>query len=105
MKKYYQTWVQKEQKNNEIYRNNMMLTLSGGVLSQSMMGEKYIISKTPLKDGYQLIDKKGELLLYENELALPIIYATKDSLSKEEYQNLEYPKNVIAALEQEQMLK
>lgn len=95
--KYYQTWVQREQKNNEIYRNNMMLTLSGGVLSQSMMGEKHIISKTPLKDGYQLIDKKGELLLYENELALPIIYATKDSLSKEEYQNLEYPKNVIAA--------
>ena len=95
--KYYQNWVQNQQKNNEIYRNNMMLTLSGGILSESMMGEKYIIAKTPLKDGYQLIDKKGDLLLYENELALPIIYATKDSLSKEEYKNLEYPKNVIAA--------
>lgn len=56
--KYYQNWVQNQQKNNEIYRNNMMLTLSGGILSESMMGEKYIIAKTPLKDGYQLIDKK-----------------------------------------------
>ena len=94
--KAYQNWVQKMQKNNEIYRNNMMLTLSGGILSESMMGEKYMITNTSLKDGYQLLDKKGNLMLYENELALPIIYATKDGLSKEEYKNLEYPKNVIA---------
>ena len=92
----YQTWVQQEQKTNQIYRNNMMLTLAGNPISEAMMGEKYVITTHKLNDGYQLIDKKGKLYLYENEFALPIIYASKDVLTEKEVNKLQYPGNVIA---------
>lgn len=94
--KEYQTWVQKEQKSNQAYRNNMILTLVGNPISEAMMGEKYIITTHKLHDSYQLIDKKGKLYLYENELALPIIYASKDTLTEKEVNKLQYPKNLIA---------
>lgn len=92
----YQTWVQQEQKTNQIYRNNMMLTLAGNPISEAMMGEKYVVTTHKLNDGYQLTDKKGNLYLYENEFALPIIYASKDVLTEREVNKLQYPENVIA---------
>lgn len=94
--KEYQTWAQRKQKNNQIYRNNMMLTLAGNPISEAMMGEKYIVTTHKLKDGYELIDKKGKLYLYENEFALPIIYASKGTLTRKEINELPYPENVIA---------
>lgn len=94
--KEYQTWVQQKQKNNQIYRNNMMLTLAGNPISEAMMGEKYIVTTNKLKDGYELVDKKGKLYLYENEFALPIIYASKGTLTRKEINELPYPENVIA---------
>lgn len=92
----YQTWVQQEQKSNQIYRNNMMLSLAGNPIAEAMMGEKYIVSAHKLNGGYKLIDKKGKLYLYENEFALPVIYASKVELTEKEVQKLQYPENVIA---------
>lgn len=97
----YQLWVQKEIKNNQNYRNNMMLTLAGNPISEAIMGEKYIISNQKLDSGYTLADKTKQLYLYENELALPIIYATNKSLSEKEYEKLEYPENIIATYNKE----
>lgn len=92
----YQEWLHKKQKNNQIYRNNMMLSLSGNILSEALMSEKYTITTDKRKEGYKLINKKGNLYLYKNELALPIIYTTKNDITEDEYNQLEYPENVIA---------
>ena len=97
----FQMWVQKEIKNNQNYRNNMMLTLAGNPISEAIMGEKYVISNQKLDSGYTLVDKTKQLYLYKNELALPIIYATNTSLSEKEYKKLEYPKNIIATYNKE----
>ena len=95
--KEYQDWIKKVQKNNQYYRNNMMLTLSGNILSESMMGEKYKITLFNQEKGYRLLEEKGKIKLYENEYALPIFYATETKIEKEEYQALSYPYNVIAS--------
>ena len=93
----YQKWLRNKQKNNQMYRNNMMTSIEGNILSEAIMGEKYIITDKTLNDGYQLKAKKGSLKLYENEFYLPILYATKDNLSNQEYKNLTYPMSVIAS--------
>lgn len=93
----YQNWIRKRQKNNQIYRNNMMMSISGDILSEAMMGEKYVITDKVLKGGYHFIGKKGKLRLYENELALPVFYATKNNISRSEYNSLTYPQTIIAS--------
>ena len=99
--KKFQMWLQKEIKNNQIYRNNMMLTLAGNPISEAIMGEKYIVSNKKIDSGYTLVDKTDRLYLYKNELALPIIYATNKKLSEKEYKKVEYPKNLIATYTKE----
>lgn len=93
----YQKWIKNIQKNNQAYRNNMMTTLSGNILSEGMMGEKYVISIKKLEGGYKLIKKQNNLRLYENEFALPIIYATENELTKKSYKTLMYPMTVISS--------
>lgn len=95
--KEYQNWIKKEQKNNQYYRNSMMLALSGDILSESIMGEKYKITLNGQGAGYRLLQEEGKLKLYENEYALPVFYATETTVEKEEYKNLFYPYNVIAS--------
>lgn len=94
--KDYVDWLIKRQKTNLMYRNNMMITLSGDILTQSMMSEKYVITEKKLGEGYTLIEEKGKLKLYENEYSLPIMYASTDYMSKKEYKSLSYPENIIA---------
>lgn len=94
--KGYVDWLKKDLKTNQIYRNNMMITLSGNVFAESLMGEKYIITTKNLEDGYTLLDKKGNLKVYQNNFALPIIYASTNTISEKEYKTLSYPENVIA---------
>ena len=102
---YYQYFVNKKQQSNQIYRNHMMLSISGDILTEGFMGEKYIVSDEELKDGYQKLETKGDLSLYQNEFALPIVYKPNTTLSKEEYKNLEYPKNIIASYLNDQKVK
>ena len=94
--KNYVDFLTKKQKTNLMYRNNMMITLSGNILTQSMMAEKYIITEKKLEPGYKLIEEKGKLKLYENEYSLPIMYASSDYMPKEEYKSLSYPENIVA---------
>ena len=94
--KGYVDWLKKDLKTNQIYRNNMMITLSGNVFAESLMGEKYIITTKNLEDGYTLLDQKGNLKVYQNDFSLPIIYASTNTLSEKEYKTLSYPENVIA---------
>ena len=93
----YQLWVKNRQKNNQIYRNGMMTSISGNILADAMMGEKYIITDHSLGDGYRLKKEVGILKLYENEFSLPIIYTTKNEITKRDYQNLTYPMTVISS--------
>ena len=95
--KEYQDWIKKDQKSNQFYRNNMMLTLSGNILTEAMMAEKYQITTEKLSEGYKLIDKNKDLKLYENTFALPMIYATKNQVSQKDYNKLQYPENVITS--------
>ena len=95
--KEYQDWIKKDQKSNQFYRNNMMLTLSGNILTEAMMSEKYQITTETLSEGYKLIDENKDLKLYENTFALPMIYATKNQVSQKDYNKLQYPENVITS--------
>lgn len=99
--KKYQNWLQKEINGNQVYRNNMMLTLAGNAITEALMGEKYIVTTKKLGKEYKLIDQGENLYLYENKLALPIIYATTKTLPEEKYQSLKYPENVIATYTKE----
>lgn len=95
--KEYQDWIKKDQKTNQFYRNNMMLTLSGNIVTEALMAEKYIITTDTLSEGYQLIEENKDLKLYENTFALPMIYATKNQISQKDYNKLQYPENVITS--------
>lgn len=99
--KNYQTWVQKEIKNNIFYRNNMMLTLTGNPITEALMSEKYIISKEKLDQDYHFITKENNLYLYENELALPLIYASNKTLTKKQMKDLNFPERSIATYTKE----
>ena len=76
------------------YRNKFMITSSNNILFQMYMGEKYIYSNTDLGYPYKKIDNN----LFELDSVLPIIYATNKTISKSDYDKLNYPDNVINLL-------
>ena len=76
------------------YRNKFMITSSNNILFQMYMGEKYIYSNTNLGYPYKKIDSS----LYELDSALPIIYATSNTISKSDFDKLNYPDTVINLL-------
>lgn len=80
------------------HRNKSMMAPTNNILFQIFMGEKYIVTDQELSLGYQLIKKEDNLKIYENELALPIGYASKNIMSEKEFNALTYPNNIINML-------
>ena len=76
-------------------RNKFMIDSSSSLLSQIILGEKYIITKQKLTLGYKLIKTENNINLYENINSLPIGYATNQTISTQEFNQLNYPNNTI----------
>ncbi len=75
------------------YRNLLMQVQSKNPIFQNLMGVKYLISDTAIS-GYEKIADD----IYENTNTLPIIYATDQTISKEEYEKLPFPYDQTAFL-------
>lgn len=73
------------------YRNKFMITSSNNIMYQMYMGEKYIYSNYELGYPYRKISNN----LYELDYVLPIMYATNKTISKNDYEALTYPNNII----------
>ena len=89
--KNYQKFYLDVAESNQKYRNNMMISTSDSLLTQALMGEKYIITEKTLTNGYHFIAQEGKLKLYENTLALPLAY----TIEKEADEEAEYPYNLL----------
>ena len=79
-------------------RNKFMISPSPNLLSQIILGEKYIITKQNLTLGYKLIKTKNGINLYKNTNSLPIGYATNNIISLKDFKELQYPNNTIQLL-------
>ncbi len=79
-------------------RNKFMIASSTNLLSQIYLNEKYIITKDTLGLDLELLSEKNDIKLYKNNNTLPLGYATNQIISKEQYQAIEYPNNIIAIL-------
>lgn len=85
--------------NNPItYRNRSMTAQSSNILFNNFIGEKYIITDKNMNLGYLPQKETSNLKIYKNNDAYPIGYATDKLMSKEEYNNLSYPQNVVGLL-------
>ncbi len=79
-------------------RNKFMISSSQNLLSQIILGEKYIITKQKLTLGYKLIKTENKINLYENLNCHPLGYATNQTISLKEFNKLKYPNNTIQLL-------
>lgn len=96
--KNYKDFYYKTLNNNKQYRNDFMISSSDNILSQSTLGEKYIITNNPLESNYELIKEKNGIYLYKNNNALPIAYATTNIIDTKTFKSLTYPSNTVALL-------
>lgn len=94
----YQTFRQKTFGLEEPFRNGMMQSVSKNPVFQRMMGVRYIVSDSDVP-GYDLVKKCGKIGIYQNKDAAPIMYATDQVMTEEEYQKLPFPYNQTALLE------
>lgn len=79
-------------------RNKFMISPSTNLLSQTLLNEKYIITKDNLSPNLKLIKEQNNVKLYQNSDALPLGYATNQIISTNQYQNIPYPNNIITIL-------
>lgn len=85
--------------NNAIpYRNRSMTSSSSNPLFQAFMGEKYYLTTDKAPFHAKIIDEYGALKVYELDTVLPIGYATSKLISKNEYDGLTYPSNMLTLL-------
>lgn len=55
----------------------------------SLLGVKYLIAREPLQwPGYQLVNQSGNLLIYRNEMALPLAVVQTRQLARKEFEQL-----------------
>lgn len=86
--------------NENSIRNSAMIVQSKNPIFGILMGEKYIITKSPItRYGMQLRAQEGDYLLYENTLAYPIGFATPHVMTQEELKSTGYPNRLEALLE------
>ena len=88
--KNYLDFVRTEFKNSMLDYNYFLISGNKNILFNSFMGVKYLYSSNNLGLGYTNISNN----LYQNELALPIIYGTSNLISLDTYQTYTYPYNI-----------
>ena len=76
------------------YRNIFMQARAQNPIFQKLMGVKYIVSEENVP-GYKEIEEN----VYENSEVYPVVYATSQYLSEEDYHTLEFPYNQTAFLD------
>lgn len=80
--------------NNAVIHRNLLMTAEvNNLLFQNFIGEKYIVSKNNLD--LELVKEKNNIKLYKNNNALPIGFSTKNTISESDFDNLDYPNNII----------
>ena len=94
----YQTFRQKTFRLEEPFRNGMMQSVSKNPVFQRMMGVRYIVSDSDVP-GYTLVKQCGTTGIYQNKDAAPVMYATDQVMTEEEYKKLAFPYNQTAFLE------
>lgn len=75
--------------------NHLMLANTINPLFQSYMGVKYLTGYSDMV-GYSLKEEGVSTSLYENMLALPMFYYTKNRYSYDSFSKLKYPENIEA---------
>lgn len=95
---YYKTSYNNIIKNPVPNRNKFMISPSTNLISQTLLNEKYIITKDNLSPNLKLIKEQNNVKLYLNQNALPLGYATNQLISLNQYQKISYPNNIITLL-------
>lgn len=93
--KDYLNFVRNHFQNSMIDYNYFMVSGNKNILFNSYMGVKYLYSSTDLGLGYTKIKDN----LYQNNLALPIIYGTSKIINTSEYEKIPYPYNLEILLQ------
>ena len=75
----------------------MMLTDSN-ILFKMFMGEKYLITDHSYNKLYKLMYKDKDINIYYNDDVLPIGYASSKVINEKEFDNIDYPSNIINML-------
>lgn len=88
--KDYLDFVRNEFPNSMLDYNYFLISGNKNILFNSFMGVKYLYSSTDLGLGYTKVSDN----LYQNELALPLIYGTSKLISTHTYQTYSYPYNL-----------
>ncbi len=97
----YQTFRQKIFGLEEPFRNGMMQSISKNPVFRRLMGVRYIVSDSNVP-GYSLVKKcgkNGKTGIYQNRDAAPVMYATDQVMTEEEYKKLAFPYNQTVFLE------
>ena len=77
------------------YRNKFMISSSNNLLFQMYMGEKYIMTKEKYNYIYEMIGSYNGVNIYKNKYVLPIGYATSEIINDKEFNELNYPSNIL----------
>lgn len=86
--------------NENSIRNKTMMVQPKNPIFGVLMGEKYLITKKPIsRYGYQLIEKRGDYLCYQNMLSFPIGFATSHVMTEEQMRSMGYPMQLEGLLE------
>lgn len=93
--KDYLNFVRNHFQNSMIDYNYFMISGNKNILFNSYMGVKYLYSSIDLGLGYTKIKDN----LYQNNLALPIIYGTSKIINTKEYEKIPYPYNLEVLLQ------
>ncbi len=96
--KHYFNMVRNIFQNEIINRDNTTVSAPKNILYNIYAGVKYTITKEEPLKGYNLIEEKGGISLYENNDVLPIGYASNKIMSLREFNTLDYPQNIDALL-------
>ena len=72
------------------FRNAVMESVSRNPVFQSMMGVKYVLSKSKISGWKKVLEKEG-YGMYRNPYAAPIIYGTTRCVSEEAYDTVSFP--------------
>ena len=67
-------------------------------LFESYMGVKYLVTDKEAPRGYKLWKRYDDYTVYINENTLPLGYATDRVISKNDYNELDYPNDVLALI-------
>lgn len=76
------------------YRNKFMQARAKNPIFQKLMGVKYLVSEQDIP-GYEKLTET----LYENPDVYPVVYATNQYLSEQDYKTLKFPYNQTAFLD------